>query len=470
MSIKTNKHRMKRIFTLCVACFLWLGVVAQTPHPVLVQLSGSGEITYAPADGFLYSHHTNYAVNFKSITVKWELSIMKGEPVVNGVYKWEAGPETRLDYLDKRDVVLLECTPKGDTSKVLYIKITPSAPKSGEGFGENSPSSPSWSDVFCTKDGNAITTKIPNFTAEKAKEIWRNGFYVNGVVLARSGGNDGYFGSVKVVVPSQEQLDEIQRQEDLILQNKEKYVALTNAYTLSVQNNDTVFSKSIRPVTFINPYFDSATVMVSIRNEKYNASTSSINTDVFLTPGENILAFSLLGKDINVTDTMRIFYIQQETFFIKDDFSDGVLDKKWEIINEAENAAHVNEENGVLSINYQRLQPRIIINGPMMTLDPSKKLIIEVKSLVGSTPCNIPNNVYVLINTQYAVYCRKDCNIDEQATLVCDLQKNTVELYINDELRELYENIDFNRGRGVQVGLSSRYSERWDIDEVAIYQ
>ena len=68
------------------------------------------------------------------------------------------------------------------------------------------------------------------------------------------------------------------------------------------------------------------------------------------------------------------------------------------------------------------------------------------------------------------MYCRKDRSVAERATLVCDLENNSIELYINDELRELYENINFNRGRGVQVGLSSRYSERWDIDEVAIYQ
>lgn len=461
---------MKRFFALCATCFLWIGIAAQTIQPVLVKSFGSGEMTYAPVDGFFYSHHTNYAVNFKSITVKWELGLLKGEPVVNGVYKWEAGPETRLDYLDNRDIILLECTKKNDPSNVLYIKITPTAPKSGEGFGENAPASPSWNDVFCTKDGSAISTQIPKFTGETAKEIWRNGFYVTGVVISRRGGNDGYFGSVKVMPPTQAKLDEIQRQEDLILKYKEKYVALTNAYTLSVQNNDTVFSKNIRPVTYINPYFDSAVVMVSIRNEKFNASTSSINTDVFITPGENILAFSLFGKDINITDTMRIFYIQQETFFINDDFEDGVLDKKWEIINEAENAAHINEENGMLSINHQRMQPRIIMNGPVMTLDPSKKLIIEVKSNVGSAPCNNPSNMYVLINTKYSVYCRKDCSIEERATLVCDLENNSIELYINDELRELYENIDFNRGRGVQVGLSTRYSERWDIDEVAIYQ
>ena len=95
---------------------------------------------------------------------------------------------------------------------------------------------------------------------------------------------------------------------------------------------------------------------------------------MFLAPGENVLAFSILGKEINVTDTMRIFYIQQETFFINDDFEDGVLDKKWEIINEAENAAHINEENGMLSINHQSMQPRIIVNGPVMTLESCKKI------------------------------------------------------------------------------------------------
>lgn len=35
-----------------------------------------------------------------------------GEPVVNGAFKWTAGADTPVDYLDYRDYVLLECTPK----------------------------------------------------------------------------------------------------------------------------------------------------------------------------------------------------------------------------------------------------------------------------------------------------------------------------------------------------------------------
>ncbi|HQJ90786.1 MAG TPA: hypothetical protein PLB70_09225, partial [Paludibacteraceae bacterium] len=201
---------MKHILIIITACFLFLDSFAQTSDPIFVLMSGSGETTYSPANGFDYSHHTNYTMNIKSITVKWELNLLMGEPVVNGVFKWSAGKDTPKDYLDYRDYVLLECSPKKGTGYLVYIKINPTVPKSGEGYGFNTPGSPSWKSFFCTRDGKDMTTKVPEFTAEKAREIWKNGFYVTGVVLARQGGKDGFLNSA-----NQTQLAETKKAEEL---------------------------------------------------------------------------------------------------------------------------------------------------------------------------------------------------------------------------------------------------------------
>jgi len=165
---------MKQLFTF-VAWILFIGAIAQTSAPTLVLLSGSGETTYSPVNGFDYSHHTNYSMQLKSITVKWNLSLLMGEPVVNGVFKWTAGSGTPVDYLDYRDYVLLECTPKKSTGYLVYIKITPTVPKSGEGFGFNTPGSPSWKSVFCARDGKDMTCNVPDFYADKRGKFGKTG-------------------------------------------------------------------------------------------------------------------------------------------------------------------------------------------------------------------------------------------------------------------------------------------------------
>jgi len=53
----------------------------------LVVLSQSGETTYIPANGFDYSHYTNYTLNITDITTKWILNTLMDEPIVDTVFK-----------------------------------------------------------------------------------------------------------------------------------------------------------------------------------------------------------------------------------------------------------------------------------------------------------------------------------------------------------------------------------------------
>ncbi len=434
--------------------------MAQTSNPVFVLLSGSGETTYAPVNGFDYTHHANYTMHLKSITVKWELSLLLGEPVVNGVFKWQAGTGTPLDYLDFRDVVLLECTPKKSAGYLVYIKLAPTVPRSGEGYGFNTPGSPSWKSVFCTRDGSDMTTKIPGFNADKAREIWKNGFYVTGVVLAREGGKDGF------LQPSNEKrAPEPDKQDELTRKNSEKYDALKHPYTLSVKNNDTVYNNRIRPIQSLNPYFANTAVFLQVVNNEFTASTTSINADLQLFPGWNKLIYTFIGKGINHTDSLNIFYSKNEKFLLKDDFEDGIIDKRWIADTKPETLKLVKEENGALLIRNTG-----VVSGPVLKVDPQRKLIIEVKSLYRGQPCYYANDLLIQINNYYGFLCRNNCNIDENARIVCDLKLGIVECFVNGELIETFQNIDFKPETGIRVGMSCRYSNRWEIDEISVYQ
>jgi hypothetical protein len=116
------------------------------------------------------------------------------------------------------------------------------------------------------------------------------------------------------------------------------------------------------------------------------------------------------------------------------------------------------------------LNKNYAINGPLLKVDPNRNLIIEIRSLVGGNPCYYANDFSVLINNRYGFYCRQNCNFEENAKVVCDLITGTVECYANGVLIETYQKIDFRAEEGIQVGLSCRYSEKWEVDEIIIYQ
>lgn len=451
---------MKRILTFCVFLILIEKAFPQISEPVFVLLSGSGETIYSPANGFDYSHHTNYSMHLKSITAKWDLRLLMGEPVINGVFKWTAGEGTPADYLDYRDYVLLECTPAKSTGYLVYIKITPTVPGSGEGYGFNTAGSPSWKSVFCTRDGKEMTTKVPGFNAEKAREIWKNGFYITGLVLARHGGKDGFLNS-----SNETQLAETKKQDELIRKSKEKYDALKNPFSLRVRNNDTVYNNTIKPVQSLNPYFANAAVYLSIVNDEFTASATSVTTDMYLSPGWNKLIYVFVGKGIDIKDSLRIFYSKNEPYLLKDDFNDGLIDKKWTVNNDPEKLNSVKEENGALLLNYKGL-----INGPVLKVDPHRKLIIEVRSLSRGYTCYYADNVLININNKYGFRCRQNCNMQENARIVCDLINGSVECFVNGELIETYQKIDFKADEGIRVNMSCRYREKWEIDEMLIYQ
>jgi hypothetical protein len=453
---------MKKTLTLILVWLWFVQTYSQTSPSNLVELSGSGVTTYAPAGGFDYTHHSNYTMHLKSITVKWDLRLLMGEPVVDGVFKWTAGEGTPADYLDYKDYVLLECSPRKSKGYLVYIKISPTVPKSGEGYGFNTPGSPSWSKVFCNRKGENMNTKVPGFNAQTAKEIWNGGFYVTGVVLARTGGNDEYLQANK-----ETQGDEVKAQEALKKKSQEKYKALLNPFSLSVKNNDTVYNNKIRPIKSLHPYFNTGFVKLGISNDEFISSTGSVNADIPLSPGWNTFTYFIKGEGVVIYDSLKIFY-SAGSALLKDDFNDGIIDKKWIVTAEPNNSVGAWERDGVLFIHQGGEHINVRVNSVKLNVDPNRKLIIEVRSLRRNNMSYYPANIQ--INQNYNIPCRKYADGPENAKIICDLKNGTAESYVNGELIKKCEHIVFKPEEGIQIGLACDYWQKWEIDEISVYQ
>jgi len=342
---------MKNHSLIVVFLFLSYSVYSQATYYPLVNPSGSGEITYAPTSGFNYSHHTNYTMRIIRLTAKWQLRILCGEPIIDGVFKWEAASETPVDYLDYRDCVLLECTPQKSVGYSVYIKLSPTVPKSGEGYGYNTPGSPSWEDVFCTREGKQMTHEIPNFNANTAKSIWKNGFRVTGVLLIREGGNDGYYKkdnnpddywdtpentTTTRDVQNQKEYEKSQQEKE---EAQAKYNALSNPFTKAFKTNDTIYDEKIKPLETIDDYFRYADITITAKNNITGATNSvnSITSELALTEGWNTVRFILKKGETSLRDSLRLFYKRGQNliaFYDKDKHKYGYKNTDGQIIIE----------------------------------------------------------------------------------------------------------------------------------------
>ncbi|MFZ4455417.1 MAG: fibrobacter succinogenes major paralogous domain-containing protein [Bacteroidales bacterium] len=314
---------MKSIYISIILVIFTLNAYSQTTYYPLVKGAGSGETS---ENNTTYSHHSNYTMRILNLTVKWDLSILFGEPVVNGVFKWRAASETPEDYLDSRDCILLECLPEKTTGYYVYIKLSPTVPKSGDGYGYNTPGSPSWANVFCTRKGENMTHEIAGFTASTAKAIWKNGFRVTGLVLLREGGKDGwlkpkstnsddFWDTPENTTTTQQQKqgvkqqEAVERQKQLTEQAKAKYNALKNPYTWNVNNRDTVTETSIQALKSLNSYFNNGTITISsVSKGKLNSTASDISSNLQLAQGWNTLRIALKGDNYNVRDSVKVYY------------------------------------------------------------------------------------------------------------------------------------------------------------------
>jgi hypothetical protein len=98
-----------------------------------------------------------------SVSARWNLSGIMGEPVVNGTWSWEgrAGcspPHTTV-------VWLLLTSDYGHG----WVQLDPGVPAAGGGYGYTSAGSPSWNQLICGFRGSAPTMCLDERTA---KAVW----------------------------------------------------------------------------------------------------------------------------------------------------------------------------------------------------------------------------------------------------------------------------------------------------------
>lgn len=117
-----------------------------------------------------------------SITTSYSISTLLGEPVVNGAFKWEAVEGSENLSLPYSVYILLELTPEGNGSKT-FIRVGPTVPDAGKGFGMNMSGSPNWDEFLMDSSRNYLSR-------EEAIAFYKGGFEVTGFQLA--GGEKEY--------------------------------------------------------------------------------------------------------------------------------------------------------------------------------------------------------------------------------------------------------------------------------------
>ncbi|MCT4603813.1 MAG: hypothetical protein N4A59_13060 [Marinifilum sp.] len=151
------KTKIVTIWILCLFLILGNNVLGQ----------GNGELTKYNINHF--------GKTISKVSVKWSFNTIMGEPTVNGVFKWEADSNTEINHLKYNDFIILKC--KSNTSNsYAWVKIDPTVPKAGYGYGYNATGSPDWHRLFSSFNSNGRA--IDYWTESEAKAFWKSGFSV----------------------------------------------------------------------------------------------------------------------------------------------------------------------------------------------------------------------------------------------------------------------------------------------------
>jgi hypothetical protein len=110
-----------------------------------------------------------------SMTVRYHLSTLVGEPVVNGSYTWTAGPGTSSGCLPSDLEVWIRVEGSGGNG---FVNLNPVVPEAGK-WGMNVAGSPDWDKYFCAFQGNRATQCLD---AASAKRLWLSRVTVTGFV------------------------------------------------------------------------------------------------------------------------------------------------------------------------------------------------------------------------------------------------------------------------------------------------
>ena len=134
---------------------------------------GKGSISGHPGGGFA------------SLEAKYNLTQFMGEPMVSGVFKWEAQPGYSPAMAP--DAVMWLKVRSG--TSFAYINCAPTVPDAGKGFGMDMTGSPDWKDVLVLEFSGSKALRT--LDAKDAKAFWKAGFEVVDVVISRFPDREG---------------------------------------------------------------------------------------------------------------------------------------------------------------------------------------------------------------------------------------------------------------------------------------
>lgn len=85
--------------------------------------------------------------NIASMEVSFKIDEAFGEPLITSKMRWQAGPNTNTDCLSPLTNVWLKA--RTVDNEFRYIKVSPTIPPAGIGFGRTATESPNWSRLLC---------------------------------------------------------------------------------------------------------------------------------------------------------------------------------------------------------------------------------------------------------------------------------------------------------------------------------
>lgn len=320
-----------------------------------------------------------------NLTVKFSLRTLFGEPVVDGVFKWEADGRNnnKFDYkngLDYNDCLFLGFYFGGYGKNQLFVRIDPTVPSSGEDFGFNAPGSPDWDDLFYVLSGNEFI-RFSTISSEDPRKIWQKGPMFNNVYLGRKKGlptsiakvteGDDFWDTPENDVTEQDLLNEEERDARLkeYLKAKDKYRALQDPFTKTVKNNDTVYEESIKPLAKLDYFFRNAQVSMTSRNIKTGQkNTSDPSGKLALSNGWNSICYIIRQNNIALKDSVKVFYNKEGRQMLFSEHFDEGQNLKLTI--------KVNDLN--VSDSYMSTSLGIFTIGDM-NINPARKTIFETK-------------------------------------------------------------------------------------------
>lgn len=149
MFFRTNATSSKLVFALMLMC-------AST------QILAAG-----PGDGNLTKNNVRIGNCIAdSLTVKWRLGSLMGEPTVSGSYEWRGKNGCELPTSTTVWLEVVSGSMKG------YVDLRPVTPKANGGYGYNTTGSPNWRSTLCEFNG----PKPKNcYDESSAKQLWKTG-------------------------------------------------------------------------------------------------------------------------------------------------------------------------------------------------------------------------------------------------------------------------------------------------------